>query len=281
MGAMRLELVDVSTFNRRFRVRLADGAAVEAVHYRGDTLCVSSQVGCAVGCPFCASGENGLMRPLSAEEMWRQVLEVRRVGLDVARTTVSGVGEPLHNHDAVRDFVLQCRSERIAPSLTTSGGPIKRLTEWFALPHNGLTISVHAGTESTRARLVPNAPALVDLFACLNAEVPKLSRSRRKKLALAYLLIEGENDADDEVDAFLERVLPLGATVHLYAYNELAQGAYRGVSRSTYERIYGRMRDGGVLVRMSSQARIESNGGCGTLVAIKRSAAVAEKRTPT
>lgn len=265
---MRLEEVSVSTFNRRFRVVLDDGSAVEAVHYRGDTLCVSSQVGCAVQCPFCASGAQGLARSLSFEELWGQVEAVRARGLVVQRVTVSGVGEPLHNHRAVREFVLRCRKERIPPSLTSSGGPLERLKEWLALPHNGLTLSVHAGTEATRARLVPRGPALEPLFACLHDEVPKLSRSRRKKVALAYLLIAGANDAEAEVDAFIARAAPLGLNVHLYAYNPVPTSAHRPVEREAYERVYARMCASGLAVRMSSQARIERNGGCGTLVAL-------------
>jgi 23S rRNA (adenine2503-C2)-methyltransferase len=271
---MRLVEVGVSSFNRRFRVELVDGAAVEAVHYRGDSLCVSSQVGCAVGCPFCASGANGLARPLSADEIWAQVEAVRARGLTVARATVSGVGEPLHNQRAVREFVLRCRAERIAPSLTTSGGPLDRLVEWFALPHNGLTISVHAGSEQARRELVPRGPALGALFDCLERELPKQSRSRRKKIALAYLLLAGVNDSDAELDQFSARAAPLGLTLHLYAYNPLASGVYRAVSRARYEAIYARLRAAGLSVRMSSQARVESNGGCGTLVALRPSSAV-------
>src|SRR5690606_25856327 len=134
--------------------------------------------------------------------LWQQLEQVRARGLAVKRVTVSGVGEPLHNHRAVAEFVLRCRREQIAPSLTTSGGPIARLIEWFALPHNGLTLSIHAGRAETRARLVPRAPALAELAECLEGELPKLSRSRRKKLALAYLLVAGENDSDAELDAF-------------------------------------------------------------------------------
>jgi 23S rRNA (adenine2503-C2)-methyltransferase len=266
---MQLVEVSVGTFNRRFRVELDDGAAVEAVHYRGDTLCVSSQVGCGVRCPFCASGANGLQRSLSSEELWQQVAQVRARGLQVARVTVSGVGEPLHNHRAVRDFVLRCRQERIAPSLTTSGGPLERLREWLALPHNGLTLSIHSGTEPTRAKLVPHAPTLDALFALLAEEVPKLSRSRRKKLALAYLLVASENDSDAELDAFSARARQLLLTVHLYAFNPVPTSSHRPVERARYEQIYERLRAAGLLVRMSSQARIEANGGCGTLVALR------------
>jgi 23S rRNA (adenine2503-C2)-methyltransferase len=272
-----MELVEVeqSAFNRRFRVALADGASVEAVHYRGDSLCVSSQVGCAVGCTFCASGAYGLARPLSADELWQQLALVRARGLPVKRVTVSGVGEPLHNQRAVVDFVLRCRREQVAPSLTTSGGPIARLVEWFALPHNGLTLSVHAGSEQARARLVPRGPSLRELASCLALELPKQSRSRRKKLALAYLLISGENESDAEVKAFLDTFADFGLTVHLYAYNAVPTNAYRAVSRARYEAVYERMRARGLTVRMSSRARVEENGGCGTLVALRRGPASA------
>lgn len=266
---MQLVEVDVSLFNRRFRVALDDGASVEAVLYRGDSLCVSSQVGCAVACPFCASGARGLARALSQEELWGQVEQVRARGHGVARVTVSGVGEPLHNHEAVRAFVERCREEGVRVSLTTSGGPLSRLAEWLALPHNGLTISVHAGSEATRARLVPRAPALAPLFELLAERLPALSRKRRKKLALAYLLIAGENDAEHELDAFVARAAPLALTVHLYAYNSVPTSGHRPVTRARYEEVFERMRAAGLSVRMSSQARVEANGGCGTLVALR------------
>ena len=266
---MQLREVDVSLFNRRFRVALDDGSTVEAVHYRGDSLCVSSQVGCAVACPFCASGARGLARALSLEELWGQVEHVRALGHAVERVTVSGVGEPLHNHEAVRSFVERCGRAGVRVSLTTSGGPLIRLAEWLALPHNGLTISVHAGSEPTRAKMVPRGPALSPLFALLAERLPGLSRKRRKKIALAYLLIAGENDAHDELDAFIARAAPLALTVHLYAYNSVPTSTHRPVTRSRYEEVFERMRAAGLTVRMSSQARIEANGGCGTLVALR------------
>lgn len=273
---MRLVEVGVSTFNRRFRVELDDGAAVEAVHYRGDSLCVSSQVGCAVGCPFCASGAGGLARQLSSDEIWAQLAAVRGRGLTVARATVSGVGEPLHNQRAVREFVLRCRAERVAVSLTTSGGPLDRLVEWFGLPHNGLTISVHAGTEATRQTLVPRGPPLASLFDCLGRELPQTSRSRRKKIALAYLLVDRANDSEDELASFSEQVAPLGLAVHLYAYNPVPTSAHQPVTRARYEAAYAQLRAAGLTVRMSSQARVEENGGCGTLVALSRRPARAD-----
>ncbi len=265
-----LELAEAheSAQNRRFVVRLADGATVEAVLYRDDSLCISCQVGCAVGCPFCASGAEGLSRPLRLDELLGQVDAVLARGHALTRVTVSGVGEPLHN-GALPALLHELRRRRIAPSLTTSGGPLPRLRETLHLPHNGLTVSVHAGREPTRIRAVPRGPALDPLFALLREEVPRLSRSRQRKVALAYLVVAGLNDEDAEVDAFVERALPLGVFVHLYAYNPVPTSDHRPVERARYEAIYRRMTDAGLRTRMSSQARIEPNGGCGTLVALR------------
>ncbi|GAB4206968.1 MAG: radical SAM protein [Sandaracinaceae bacterium] len=259
-------------------MRLEDGAEVESVLYRGDTLCVSSQVGCGVRCPFCASGAHGVLRNLAAEELHAQhALVSARLAEEgappIVRLTVSGSGEPLHNDDAVRAFVAACHP-RTPVSLTTSGAPLVRLARWIAPPpegpfHNGLTVSVHAGTEATRARLVPKGPALEPLFALLAREVPRTSARRRKKLALAYLCLEGVNDGDDEIDAFVARARPLGLAVHLYAHNEVPGSTLRGVDRARYEAIYARMTAAGLRVRMSSRARLEANGGCGTLVALR------------
>lgn len=268
--------------NVRHVVRLDDGAEVEAVVYRGDTVCLSTQVGCGVRCPFCASGANGLSRSLSTDEMMGvlEMLEAR--GQAIARVTLSGSGEPLHASDACAEVVRRCHARRTPASITTSGGPLPRLTRWLsddAPPHNGITISVHAGTETTRAKLVPGGPPLDGLFALLAERIPALPRKRRKKIALAYLVVEGENDADAEIDAFAARAAPLGLAVHLYAHNTVPTSPMRGVSRERYEAIYALLRARDLVVRMSSQARLEANGGCGTLVAIRRRASAPPRPT--
>lgn len=257
--------------NRRYVIGLADGSAVEAVLYRGDSLCVSSQVGCAVACPFCASGAKGFGRNLSLAELEGQVEAVRaRVGDHaVTRVTVSGVGEPLHNHRVVAQFVEAGQTRGLPISITTSGGPLERLREWFDLPHNGISLSIHAGTESVRAQTVPRGPALGPLFDVLYEHVPKLSRSRRRKLALAYLLLAGCNDGDDEIAAFLARAVPLGIKVQLYRYNPVPTSTQARTEDARFQAVYAQMLTAGLDVRRSSQARIEANGGCGTLVALR------------
>lgn len=257
--------------NRKLVVRLAQGEEVETVVYRGDTVCVSTQVGCAVGCPFCASGSAGFFRNLTSSELWEQ-LRVASPDLAFDKITLSGIGEPLHNFAEIEPFLVDAHQRGFGVSVTTSGGPLPRLAALLRLPHNGVTISVHAGTEPTRRRLVPRGPTLDDLFGLLMDEVPRLPRRRRKKTALAFLVIEGENDHDEEIDAFIGRAAPLGLAVHLYGNNPVPMAPYPRGDRARFEAIFGRMRDAGLVVRMSSTARLESVGGCGTLVAGRRTA---------
>ncbi len=241
----------VSEQNRRFVVRLGDGAEIESVLYRGETLCVSSQVGCAVRCPFCASGARGLGRNLELDELLGQLELVRAQGHTITGITVSGVGEPLHNAERVSALLEHCRARGIRTTLTTSGGPIARLREFLiARPHRGITLSVHAGTEAVRAQAVPNGPPLDALFATLREVIPTLGARRKKRVALAYLLIDGLNDAASELDAFAERAAPLDLFVHLYAYNPVPTAGYAELSRAAYEAAYrhrrhphGRWRD--------------------------------------
>lgn len=253
--------------NRRFVVRLQDGSAVEAVIYRRDTLCVSSQVGCAVACPFCASGADGFGRNLSLAELVGQVDAVLAQGVALSRVTVSGVGEPLHNPNLL-PFLAACRARRLGPSVTTTGGPLTRLPELLHYGHNGVTLSIHAGLEATRARSVPRGPRLEPLFSLLYEQLPLLSGRRRRRLALAYLMVRGLNDSAEDLDAFVERARPLGdLNIHLYAYNPVPTSGHQPVSREAYEAAYARLDEAGLRVRMSSRARLEANGGCGTLVA--------------
>jgi 23S rRNA (adenine2503-C2)-methyltransferase len=267
-AALTLVAAGSSRFNQRWSVRLRDGARVECVLYRGDSLCVSSQVGCAVGCPFCASGAQGLSRALGLDELIGQVEAVRGLGHPVVRVTLSGVGEPLHNSETVRAFVTYCHAERLRPSLTTSGGPLARLREWLHAPHNGLTLSIHAGSEAVRAQMVPKGPTLAGLFGVLNEELPRMTRRRRRKTALAYLLCAGVNDRADELASFAARAAPLGLRVHLYAYNPVPNSRFQPVDRAGYEAAAQQLTAAGLSVHMSSQARLEANGGCGTLIAL-------------
>lgn len=254
--------------NKKILVPLSDGLAVEAVYYGSGTLCVSSQVGCAVGCPFCASGARGLYRNLSPEELDRQLVIARQNGAEPRRVTVSGIGEPLHNPAAVAAFIDRCRSRGLPVSLTTTGAPVATLSRFLRLPHNGLMISLHAGTATVHRRLVLHGADFEALWALLGEELPRLSRRRRRKVGINYLLLAGINDAAGELLALAERLRPFPElTLHLLTCNPVPGSSFASPPPSSVDAAHRLLADSGVNVRRPNRWRIQAEGGCGTLAA--------------
>ena len=254
------------SINSKFLVPLTDGLAVEAVHYGSGTLCLSSQAGCAVRCPFCASGSRGLLRNLSVAELWAQVERARALGIEPKRLTLSGVGEPLHNFSAVREFLEDCRRLNLPLSLTTTGSPTALFREMILLPHNGLMLSLHAGRTATHRHLIPQGAELGDLLSVLEDALPGLSRRRRRKLGINYLLLAGINDNPAE---FAE-LLPLfhrfpELTLHLLTCNPVPESGFVSPGPTYVDELHGRLSAQGVNVRRANAWRVQADGGCGTL----------------
>jgi 23S rRNA (adenine2503-C2)-methyltransferase len=189
--------------------------------------CISSQVGCAMGCAFCASGIAGLKRNLSAAEIIAQVALGRQQLAGAGRLSgvvLMGMGEPLHNYDAVaRALALLSHPEGIGMSprrvtLSTSGlvEGIARLGRDFG-GQVGLAVSVHAADDQTRSSIMPvnKRHGLDQLFAALRAyPLPP-----RRSITIEYTLIEGVNDAESDARALATRLRGLRAKVNLIPMN--------------------------------------------------------------
>lgn len=262
--------------NQRFLVPLSDGLQVEAVYYGSGTLCLSCQAGCAVGCPFCASGAKGLLRNLTLAELEHQLAWARHHGVIPRALTLSGVGEPLHNAAVARDFLLTNQAAGLPVSLTTIGVPLPRLEEFLLLPHNGLMLSLHAGLAATHKRVIPQGPEFADLLALLKAVWPRLSRRRQRKIGINYLLLQGVNDSQEELCALQQQLRPFPElTLHLLSCNPVPGSDYASPTAAWQEHWYQSLLAGGLHVRRPNRWRRQSLGGCGTLVA--RQASYAEK----
>lgn len=242
-------------------LELDDGYAVETVFYGSGTLCISSQAGCRMACPYCASGRKGLVRSLTTEELFRQVSLYGDE--EVKRITLSGIGEPMDCMDTVEEFISECA---LPVSVTTSVPCTSLLERLMTANHNGVMLSLHAGTQQVRSRLVPKAAGLDDIFDILPDIWEKLSGHRRRKTGFNYLLFKGINDTDEEVDAFIRRVLPFRqATVHLLVCNPVEKSPYISPDKDSVDRIYEKIRNTGMNVRRANNWRKERKGGCGTL----------------
>lgn len=249
---------------------LADGSgAVEAVRIRrrtGWTACVSSQVGCAMGCRFCASGRLGLRRHLRPGEIVEQVLALQPVN----RIVFMGIGEPLHNFDGVLAAIRLLRDRR-GRALPTSGvtistiGPpagLRRLREEH-LKIN-LTISLHATTDETRRALIPGARKHEI------AEVLELSQSwarrHRRTVTYVYLLLPGINDRDADADRLAGWLRGRPARVNLMRWNPVEGGdGFARADDRTLTRFRDRLRKGGVPVTVRDTQGRDVDAACGQL----------------
>eukprot|EP00884_Botryococcus_braunii_P021041 jgi/Botrbrau1/7620/Bobra.0159s0069.1 len=216
-------------------MRLQDGLKIEAVIMRYDpspsagpgeyrkTLCVSSQVGCQMGCTFCATGTMGLLGNLTAGEILEQLVVARK--LEPIRNVVfMGMGEPLSNYEAVRAAVLAMTNpERFglgrAHVTVSTVGVVPRIRQLAAdLPGVSLALSLHAPDQSLRARLVPSARAY-PLDRIMSA-VRDYQATSRQKIFLEYVLLAGVNDGPEQAHALgqLAQSLPQ-AMVNLIPWN--------------------------------------------------------------
>ncbi len=259
---MRLQRVIEGELNKLLIFELEQGLSVEAVHYRGDTLCVSTQVGCAVGCGFCASGSKGLFRNLTAEEIVKQVILSKGL-FPVKRVAIAGIGEPLANFENVLKAFWEFKKMSLKVSFYTVGSPIARLSHLLELPHGGVTISIHSMSEEKRKLLMPYAGSLHKLLEFLRVKLREMSTKRRRKISLAYLLLKGFNDSIEELYSLARTAKELNVSLTLLYYNRI--GDFLAPSPEEYERAFLFLRSQGVRVTLSTRFRRESLGGCGTL----------------
>lgn len=242
-------------------LRLHDGYIVETVYYGSGTICISTQLGCPMACPFCASGIPPFIRNLTLSELLAQV--DLHSDNDVKRLTLSGIGEPLCSFDTASEFITVSSLPVSATTVVPDTGLMKKL---LALPHNGVMLSLHAGTEKTHKKLVPKAAPLDGIFNALTGIWPGLSVNKRRKTGFNYLLLEGVNDSPDETDAFIELVKPFSeATVHLLFCNPVEKSRFKSPDEKTTAEIYEKMRGAGINVRRANRWRKSREGGCGTL----------------
>tara|TARA_B100000609_G_scaffold199511_1_gene203540 strand:- start:18908 stop:19810 length:903 start_codon:yes stop_codon:yes gene_type:complete len=254
---------DMTKENKVIPIQLDDGKVVEAVFYGSGTLCLSTQVGCVVGCPFCASGAKGFFRHLTFDEMMTQI-EVATNLCTPERITLSGIGEPLHNWDVTKQLI---EDFALPVSVTTTGSPLKHLRKLLQLPHNGVMLSLHSAIEATHKQLIPRGPSCEGLLQTLKEAWPTLSRNKKRKLGINYLLIDGINDSQQELDAMADvmRSFP-EVTLHLLLCNTVEHATFRSPPDERLQEIHQFFRDQDIHCRRANSWRRKEDGGCGTLM---------------
>ena len=238
-------------------------------HRYGWSLCLSCQVGCAMGCAFCASGKNGLVRDLTPGEMVGQLLRARAdAERPINALAVMGMGEPFANHDsldAFLDIVTAPAGLDMGPrhvTVSTCGLPagIRRFAE-RPRPHN-LCISLHAADDQLRRRLMPIARR-VDLDSLLTAAWDYADRTRQK-VVFEYAMLAGVNDGDDQALKLRELLKDRPCSVNLIPYNATDSG-FRPSSRERVLRFYDLLKQGGISVTVRREMGASVQAACGQL----------------
>ncbi len=243
-----------------------DNHTIESVHYRGDTLCVSSQIGCPVRCSFCASGMNGLIRNLSTDEILNQYFLAKEDGLEIRNIAFAGIGEPLLNWNNVKEAFFKFKELGLKVSFYTTGFPLNKFEQLLNLPHNGLTLSLHSVLEEKRKDLIPKGETIQNLLNVFGNHLKNLSNKKRKLYSIAYLLIYNENDSDEEIQKLAQIAKDLNVNVSLLKYNEIEGIPYKTTPDEKYEEVFLKLRKEGIRVTLSNKYRTRKIGGCGTLM---------------
>lgn len=257
----------------KYLLEYPDGECVETVLMRFDnranlTACVSSQVGCAVNCSFCATGKRGFVRNLTYKEIIEQVLTIQRdTGLKVTNVVFMGQGEPLLNLDNVLKAMeifnesFQIGQRRITVSTSGIIPGIKRLAELDM--QSTLAISLHAPEHDLRKKLMPIEEKfnLDELKLALKDYVQKTGR----RITVEYLLIKDLNDTVPCAKKLAEYLFDLKCNVNIIPYNPTADNDYQRPSNNAIMRFKCLLEHSGKKVTVRLERGADIDAACGQL----------------
>ncbi|MBU0688239.1 MAG: RNA methyltransferase [Gammaproteobacteria bacterium] len=250
----------------RLLVTLADGQMVESVLLPRGGLCISTQVGCAVGCVFCMSGRAGLIRQLESAEIVAQVVLARRRRA-VSKVVFMGMGEPAHNLDNVLEAidVLGMQGNIAHKNLVLSTVGDLRVFERLPLESvkPALALSLHSTDDTLRAELLPQAPQIPVTELVERCEI--YARATAYPTQYQWTLIEDVNDSDTEVERIAELLTGKYAIMNFIPFNAVDGLPYRRPSTERMARIVGMLKQRGIITQLRDSAGQEVEGACGQL----------------
>ena len=268
------ELVQTSSDGtRKFLIALPGGDRVEAVfmaYEYGNSLCISTQVGCAMGCSFCASTIGGRIRSLSAWEMLEEyVLAVRETGSPINHIVLMGMGEPFDNYGEVAAFLrlihdpqgigLSYRNLTLSTCRLVPG--IRRFGDEF--PQVNLAISLHASNQADREKLMPVAKAypLDELMAACREHAEKTGR----RVTFEFALIAGRNDTPQTAKELASLLRGMLCHVNLIPLNPVTETGLQGTDRKAAAKFRDMLESMGIPATVRRQLGADIDAACGQL----------------
>lgn len=258
---------------RKYLFGLADGNSIESVFmkYRfGNTVCVSSQAGCRMGCGFCASAAGGFQRNLTAGEMTDQVLSIEKdTGEKIGGIVVMGTGEPLDNYENLSRFIEMIHEKAGLNigmrSITVSTcGLIPRMEDIARnFPQINLAVSLHASNDAVRNRLMPigRKYSMEELLKACRAHVAQTGR----RITFEYALIKGQNDSGGYAEELADRLRGINCHVNLIPLNRVGETGLIGTERADAERFRSILDKRGIQVTVRRELGSDIDAACGQL----------------
>lgn len=252
--------------SERLLVELTDGQTVESVLLPRDGVCVSTQVGCAVGCVFCMTGKDGLLRQVGSAEIVAQVV-LARTRRPVRRVVFMGMGEPSHNLDNVLEAIdLLGTAGGIGHKnlvFSTVGDPrvFERLPQQRVVP--ALALSLHTTKADLRARLLPKAPHIDPAELVELGE--RYARSTGYPIQYQWTLLEGINDSEEEMDGIVRLLTGKYAMMNLIPFNSIDDTGFRRPAAEHAAELAASLNRRRILTKLRNSAGQDVDGGCGQL----------------
>ncbi|MBE9060022.1 23S rRNA (adenine(2503)-C(2))-methyltransferase RlmN [cf. Phormidesmis sp. LEGE 11477] len=267
----------------KYLLRLKDGLIIEAVGIPSDkrlTVCVSSQIGCPMGCDFCATGKGGFTRNLETYEIVDQVLTVQAdFQRRVSNIVFMGMGEPLLNTEAVVGAVRSLNQDigigqrMITVSTVGIPGHIRRLAEQQM--QITLAVSLHASNQVLRTQLIPSAEKYP--LSTLLDECRDYVKMTGRRVTFEYILLADLNDRPEHAAELANELRGFQSHVNLIPYNPISEVDYQRPSRARVEGFTQQLKDKGIAVSVRYSRGLEKDAACGQLRASKAAEAIQPK----
>ncbi len=258
---------------QKFLFALADGETVESVFmkYRfGNSICISSQAGCRMGCRFCASTLDGLKRNLAASEMLDQIYAIERtVQEKISHIVVMGTGEPLDNYDNLVRFLKLITHEKgmglSRRSITVSTCGLVPAMKKLADEDLGITLalSLHAPTDGQRRKIMPIAQkySISELMDACNYYFDRTGR----RITFEYSLIKGVNDSAEDAEKLAALARSVGAHINLIPVNPVKEREYTQPEKDAVLSFKNKLEKHGINVSIRRVLGRDIDGACGQL----------------
>lgn len=250
----------------RLLIGLGDGQTVESVLLPRDGLCVSTQVGCAVGCVFCMTGRDGLLRQLGSAEIVAQVV-LARAQRPVKKVVFMGMGEPAHNLENVIEAIelLGIEGGIGHKSLVFSTVGDYRAFEQLPLAKviPALALSLHTTRADLREKLLPNAPRITPEELVELGE--RYARTTGYPIQYQWTLIDGINDTEEELDGIVRLLTGKYAIMNLIPYNTVDELEFKRPDVEKARAIARSLHSRRILTKLRNSAGQDIDGGCGQL----------------